>query len=555
MKKIIIYAAILVLTMTMSACDDVLNVAATTKYSESTAYASLSNLDLYVKSFYGTLYTSNICEIRSYKMSDNFTDLVKASWYNVDEGLPNRFFYVSNFMTPTNCESILGLWTDMYTRIREVNEFLCDVTDGELSNLDQDSVAVRVAEARFLRAFAYQKLVTRHGGVILRTSETSVDDQNEKNKARSSASDCWDFIISEYKKAATNLPITWNSDNTGRITKGAAWGMIARAALYAERWDEAINACDSVQALGVYKLLDTYQDIFTTTNNAELLLTVNFKSPDLQHYFDYYFCPPYDLNNTVGAAATPTDEFASKFDIEIDGTWKTFDWDEVIGKGLDPWTNRDPRFYSTILYNGASWKGRTIQLYKGGTDGYMDYSNESQDYVHHSTTGYLFRKYIQEKTTEDFTTTLSDQFWIEMRYAEIYLILSEAYARKSEFDLAYKYLNVLRTTRSSVQLPELTTTYTWDSYLTNLSKERICELGLEGHRYWDLCRWGIASNVLNDTKMHGIKITKNSDNTFSYSRVECDTQDRLFPEKYSIIPVPYTEIKNNSLCEQDDLWK
>ena len=42
---------------------------------------------------------------------------------------------------------------------------------------------------------------------------------------------------------------------------------------------------------------------------------------------------------------------------------------------------------------------------------------------------------------------------------------------------------------------------------------------------------------------------------FAYEKVECDTQDRLFPERYTIFPIPFSELQTNILCEQNDLWK
>ena len=100
-------------------------------------------------------------------------------------------------------------------------------------------------------------------------------------------------------------------------------------------------------------------------------------------------------------------------------------------------------------------------------------------------------------------------------------------------------------------LPVLAQKGNWQDYLQDLAKERICELGLEGHRFFDLVRWGIAVETLNNKRLHGVKITRTGDG-FSYERVECDTQDRLFPEKYTI---PYAELQNNTLCEQNEIWK
>ena len=151
----------------------------------------------------------------------------------------------------------------------------------------------------------------------------------------------------------------------------------------------------------------------------------------------------------------------------------------------------------------------------------------------------------------NFTNVLSGQYWIEMRLAEIYLIRSEAYARKNEFEKPYADLKTIRDREGLQQLEQKNN---WSDYLTDLAKERICELGLEGHRYFDLIRWGIAVQTLNQKRLHGIKIEKKG-NDFSYEKVECDTQDRLFPERYTIFPIPFSELQTNILCEQNDLWK
>ena len=81
-----------------------------------------------------------------------------------------------------------------------------------------------------------------------------------------------------------------------------------------------------------------------------------------------------------------------------------------------------------------------------GKDGYMDFSTSaSQDYVRTSTTGYIFRKFMDESDNINYVDIESTSYWIEMRYAEIVLILSEAYARLDKFKEAYDYLNKIRT--------------------------------------------------------------------------------------------------------------
>ena len=136
-----------------------------------------------------------------------------------------------------------------------------------------------------------------------------------------------------------------------------------------------------------------------------------------------------------------------------------------------------------------------------------------------------------------------------MRLAEIYLIRSEAYARKNEFEKAYADL---KTIRDRVGLPQLEQKNNWSDYLTDLAKERICELGLEGHRYFDLIRWGIAVQTLNQKRLHGIKIEKKG-NDFAYEKVNvthkivCSRKD-ILSSLFLLASCKLTFFANKMIC-------
>lgn len=547
------------LAFAVTSCDD-LEVDPTGFYSENVAYASVDNLDMVVKYFYSTFHSVADIETGSgmTTVDDGASDLLKASWYNVGGGAFNKLFFQDNYVTVES--NFRSNWSTMYNYIRIINQFLDDYNKGMIA-LPSEEVAPRIAEARFIRAFAYQELIARHGGVILRTDEGGVDDHRNNNKARMTTAESWNFVIGEYDKAAKDLPVSWSDADAGRITKGAAYGMKARAALYAERWDDAIQAAGDLFELGQYELLpgktaDEYNRIFENTANSELILPVYFVVGSKQHSWNTWMGPNTDAvlatGTDAGAGITPTEEYASSFQIKVGDKWEDFDWDNLARYGNEPYLNRDPRFYASILYNGCSWKGRTLELYEGGSDGYMPYTGlPIRDNVHYTSTGYLIRKFLTKKNY-NYTSILSDQLWPEMRLAEIYLIRSEAYARKSEWGKAYADLNEIRTRAGLSEKPQKTS---WTEYLADLQKERICELGVEGHRYNDIIRWNIHQDVLNGQRVHGIHITRNADNSFGYEVVECDLQDRKFPVKYSIFPIPYSEIHANPLCEQNELWK
>ena len=94
---------------------DVLDIDPTGNYSETTAFNSIKNLDLYVKGFYSIFYVNSQLYVdASCLMDDGASDLIKYSWYGVDGGKMNRFFYQSNFVTPQG--NFRSNWNDMYTR-------------------------------------------------------------------------------------------------------------------------------------------------------------------------------------------------------------------------------------------------------------------------------------------------------------------------------------------------------------------------------------------------------------------------------------------------------
>ena len=80
-------------------------------------------------------------------MDDGATDLLKYSWYGVNGGAMNKFFYQTNYVTETS--NFRSNWSGMYTRIRQLNEYFYDRSKGYGDNLEQDEMKKRTAEVRF----------------------------------------------------------------------------------------------------------------------------------------------------------------------------------------------------------------------------------------------------------------------------------------------------------------------------------------------------------------------------------------------------------------------
>ena len=527
----------------LTSCHDLLEKDPTDSYSETVAWSSESSLDMYVTYLYKPL--NGLSNFSSLSLTDGYTDLVKYG-----NGVPqtwsahNKILLQQNTITSDNNPmSSWGLYTDIF---RE-NVFLRDA--GIYGNkFSEDFLNIRIAEIRFIRAVNYARMIRIFGGVILRDETNGVDSEGQKDKARATEAESWDFVLKDLEFAARHLPKEWDSKWDGRLTKGAAYAYMCRTALFAKRWDVAITAADEIKKLNKYDLMDNYEDVFKVAGNKEIIFSIAYKIPDMPHYFDRYFAP--DGKQGI-RRAVPTSELVDSYDM-ADGT--PFSWSGSMAN--DPYVGREPRFYASIIYNGANWKEKKIYTYVDAENGFAAYRDNMNPGEKQTVTGYFIRKYLQENNA-DFDDKGSDQFWIEMRYAEVLLNLAEALAEQDYSKNQDDALEALNEVRERVNLPKRTTEEApdKDSFMKLLRKERICELAFEGFRYWDLRRWRLAGEVIDGKQAHGTKITKKDDNTYTYEQVSCDDNiNRFFPERYYLLPIPVDELQNNPLCENNAPW-
>ena len=527
----------------LTSCHDLLEKDPTDSYSETVAWSSESSLDMYVTYLYKPL--NGLSNFSSLSLTDGYTDLVKYG-----NGVPqtwsahNKILLQQNTITSDNNPmSSWGLYTDIFIE----NVFLRDA--GIYGNkFSEDFLNIRIAEIRFIRAVNYARMIRIFGGVILRDETNGVDSEGQKDKARATEAESWDFVLKDLEFAARHLPKEWDSKWDGRLTKGAAYAYMCRTALFAKRWDVAITAADEIKKLNKYDLMDNYEDVFKVAGNKEIIFSIAYKIPDMPHYFDRYFAP--DGKQGI-RRAVPTSELVDSYDM-ADGT--PFSWSGSMAN--DPYVGREPRFYASIIYNGATWKEKKIYTYVDAENGFAAYRDNMNPGEKQTVTGYFIRKYLQENNA-DFDDKGSDQFWIEMRYAEVLLNLAEALAEQDYSKNQDDALEALNEVRERVNLPKRTTEEApdKDSFMKLLRKERICELAFEGFRYWDLRRWRLAGEVIDGKQAHGTKITKKDDNTYTYEQVSCDDNiNRFFPERYYLLPIPVDELQNNPLCENNAPW-
>jgi hypothetical protein len=211
---------------------------------------------------------------------------------------------------------------------------------------------------------------------------------------------------------------------------------------------------------------------------------------------------------------------------------------------------RDKRFYATILYNGASYRGSTIETFTpGGKD-----SKDGGDNWNTSKTGYYLKKFMNDAyPLQNPWGNAGFQPWFYIRYAEVLLNFAEAANEAYGADVvpsgstlsARTAVNLIRQ-RPGVDMPALAAGLSQSQMRNAIRNERRVELAFEEHRFYDVRRWKIA-DVTENKPAGGIDVTKNG-SSFTYAtKVALD--NRKFEAKHYWLPIPRSEIQasNNKI--------
>ncbi|MCI0920408.1 RagB/SusD family nutrient uptake outer membrane protein [Sphingobacterium rhinopitheci] len=489
---------------------------------------------------------------------DALSDIMKFTSTVSGNGTVNTLISNSSSFSPASVG--LNYWSTGYTRIRRINEFINGLY--ERSSLSDSEKLRYESEARFVRAWTYFWLAKLHGSVIILKD---INEYANKDNARSSEEAVYDFMIDDLKFAAANLAAT---SKAGTANKMAANALLSRVALYAgsiakydlkqynddpltgistgrakEFYQIAADAAQAVIGSGQFALETNFASIFSNKNTKEAIFRVDFSAPQITHQYDFGYAPPRDNNGNTMVYGVPTAELVNEYEM-ADGT--KFSWANAT-HAANPYKDREPRFYATILHNGATWKGRTMNTSTTDPiDGFALYGESAEP--RKTVTGYYAKKLLDTANTT-FAVNKSTQSWIELRLGEVYLNLAEAKAGLEDYQGAAATLSELRAKRGINNV----TFNTAATALTAIEHERKVELAFEGHRFWDLRRWRKAHITLNGIRVTGHKIEPN-DTGFTYTVVPADNLDRSFSSRLYYLPIPEGEIQVNLALTQIKGW-
>ncbi len=463
-------------------------------------------------------------------------------------------------------------WSALYTVIHDANAFLNDYTEESLYRLEWDSnyednlakLRMMRHEVRALRALYYFELVKRYHEVPLVTEVCGLEEVNSLEKADFRT--ILDFIVTECDAAAKELPEDHEDfyQETGRMTKGAAMAVKARALLYAASplyiedgdaaaaWEAAAKAALDIINLGVYSMPKAADDPLYNPDGDNIVLT----SPQLifetrqgsaTNSFEKENLPIGMFDGT-NSGNTPTQNLVDAFEMK-DGT--PFDWnnpEHVANMYYDENGDqtRDPRLYMNVLCNGTIYMNTEISTYVGGRFG--------QPVTGATMTGYYMRKLLNENISLDPTHPVTKMHHFpNYRYAEVLLSYAEALnewkgPKYTDETYTLSACDAVNQVRNAVDMPPVDIS-DQDEFREKVRNERRIELAFEDHRFWDIRRWKIGDVVEN---IYGVEITRNPDDSFSYVRKQVQT--RTWDDKMYWYPISAKEGYKNPNLGQNPGW-
>lgn len=347
--------------------------------------------------------------------------------------------YIEDFTARADNGVLSEFWQHTYETIARANKVL-----EMLSGKNFESAGRMAGEVKFLRAFSYFQLVNVFGEVPLKLSGDIMVGLSPVSEIYAS--------IERDLRDATELPASYGGADVGRVTSGAAWGLLAKVQLYQGKYDDALKSIASLKRLNVYHL-DNYANLFKlgNENSPEAIFAIRFLSdqiPAVGNALNQWFAPQeesgYYFNN-------PTADWVNSFNEK-----------QISG-------DDDPRIDISVGRNGKEWLN----------DNLFDAS--------WSTTGYLVKKHNQP-LAEVGKGRKGDGglAYIYLRYADVLLIEAECQNELGFPALAEGPLNEVRNRAGLKPI----TGKNQSSMRDYIRLERRHELAFEFHRFFDLMRYG-----------------------------------------------------------------
>ncbi len=572
-SKILILLSVLVL----AGCDDLLEPKTDNTYPSSDTWRLADKAKGVLYNAYAAIgntidaYDGNFLDCAT---SDALTNNYSSGIYKLGQGV------LSTTVNP------LDIWELAYAQFANIHMFLENGLNDNIrySVLDEEmneryKTHYR-AEAYFLRAWWGWQLLRVYGGkvaggevlgypIVLSTED------GKKPMKRDSYERCVSQILQDLDTAMEGLPDKYLDEggdaitgtaNMGKACRNAAWALKAIVCLYAAsdayqpdnvtdderqaKWERAARlAEEAIGNIGGKPAWLTAGVVSGDNNTMPVEYLFALSSGKGNSIEKSNFPPYWQGSGRTNPSQNLVDAYPMKNGFPISDSRSDYDQ-------KNPYSGRDPRLEMTILYNGAKFKGSTIDMFEGGKD------SRSLEPDRASRTGYYLKKWIVDKVS--FTpgaTANANHYYPLIRHTEVWLAFAEAAnqawgpigrdpegGQKSAYD-ALAELRAGAGITDTEYLDEIAADgkEAFDKLVLN---ERRLELAFENHRYFDIRRRLLKSEMAESVK--GVDVIRTSTG-FEYTVKEVEHR-YLSGDRYIYSPIPFSESSKNPLLEQNVGW-
>ncbi|MGN6511506.1 MAG: RagB/SusD family nutrient uptake outer membrane protein [Chitinophaga sp.] len=428
-------------------------------------------------------------------------------WPNDQDDWTDDFLYRET-VTPIANATINGetgfvkdWWKNTYKVIARANNVIFSI-DRAADKLSAAQISRYTAEAKFVRACMYARLVTHYGNIIY--TETALDIEQARKMEQVGKDVTMPKIYADFDEAALNLPKTYGAGELKRASSGAALAMKARFALQMGDYATTAKAAEDCMKLDVYRLHGDFSSLFLskTKNSVETIfglprsVALKVTLGDLQNYV------PRNAGGW-GAKNPSWDLFCSFLcddGLPIDESPR-YDPHK-------PFQHRDPRCTATIQEFQQPLLGYiyqphpdSLKVWKEADQKYVENKDTRSVAIFASFNGLVWKKGVDSDWLLNSWTAEPDK--IIIRYADVLLMYAEAKIELDQIDQTV--LDAINTVRARAYGVPMTSVAEYPAVTVTdqaalrpiLRAERRMEFALEGVRYMDIIRWKIAEKVLN----------------------------------------------------------
>ena len=539
MKTSTIYikcVAMVAIALSMTACNDWLTEDTPGTNNRSEYFTSIATAENVVNAAYVPLaWEFGQTYYSEWYIGDIASDDALKGGQSVSDG--GDAYDIDNFKTNTNNELILEYYRAQWQGVARCNLALEEIPKTRINENDNAEVALRtryMGEAYFLRAYYYFRLTRVFGGMPL--IDYVIDSSNKWSQTRATRDETFQFIIADLENANKLLVkrSTMKADDLGRATKGAAQAMLLKVNLYRgnflaqegdaqganESYAKAKAWGDSIITSGQYGLDGEFFTNFTLAgeNDLESVFDIQYVEDPTSDYGEgegftrgtFTLILQRSRSNAYGQAGwgfdKPTQNLFDEFepgDIRRDLTILNPTDDEIETPAQE-------------IYLGDRYLNRKYAMY-----------TETNGKIYH--------------LTHDSRGPLNNK---QIRYSDVLLMYAEVCCELGDLGSAKAALNQVRARvglqpfpySATIQDKAVTFTDNQADLRQAIRHERRVELAMEAHRWFDLCRWGIAKETI--------------DAYMATETAECKAEFGNFQKgKNELFPIPSKEIDLSGVAQ------